>query len=175
MPLAPVLFRLAMLEFPLTSWVRPLVNLGIPLSYAADNIGVHVKQSLKERVWNGEYVDLALLTDKHIDGEEEGFRMVTDSTVGTFSESSTSSRSDTNTSTTRHLADLDQEAQRLLQRSLSSNTWATYETAINTLHTFRAAHNLDQYGLWGQATWRGLSSLSQGRGGHPVCGWPGEE
>ncbi|XP_046553789.1 uncharacterized protein LOC124263243 isoform X2 [Haliotis rubra] len=122
----------------------PIGQFGNPLSYAADNIGVHVKQSLKERVWNGEYVDLALLTDKHIDGEEEGFRMVTDSTVGTFSESSTSSRSNTNTSTTRHLADLDQEAQRLLQQSLSSNTWATYETVINTLHTFRAAHNLDQ-------------------------------
>ena len=54
---------------------------GNPLSYAADNISAHVKLPLKEKVWNGEYIDLALLVEKQMDNEEEeGFRMVTDST-----------------------------------------------------------------------------------------------
>ena len=42
------------------------------------------------------------------------------------------------------MGDLDQEAQRLLQRSLTNNTWATYETAIKALQSFRATHKLAQ-------------------------------
>ena len=42
------------------------------------------------------------------------------------------------------MADLEHEARRLISNSLSSNTWSTYETALNALHNFRTAYKLNQ-------------------------------
>ncbi|XP_071099006.1 integrase/recombinase xerD homolog, partial [Haliotis cracherodii] len=62
----------------------------------------------------------------------------------TLPRGSTSRGPEPHTYPVQHMADLRQEAGRLLQQSLSTNTWATYQTGINALHQFRSAHQLQE-------------------------------
>ncbi|XP_046545377.1 uncharacterized protein LOC124255466 [Haliotis rubra] len=62
--------------------------------------------------------------------------------VGPVPQMCASSGPDTNTPTGRDLGPLD----RKVQRSMSSNTWSTYHTSLQTFHTFRRAHELSP--LW---------------------------
>ena len=56
-------------------------------------------------------------------------------------------RSRTYSSPPRHLADLTVETNRLLESSMSSNTWQTYSTAIGKFNQFRYLYGLPLDGL----------------------------
>ncbi|XP_048249529.1 uncharacterized protein LOC124131745 [Haliotis rufescens] len=69
---------------------------------------------------------------------------------------------------TQHVDVLNEEARRLLKQSLASNTWSTYETAVEVLQGSRTIHGLSQVKLPGpSASWQ-----RAGLAGFPItCGW----
>ncbi|XP_046331235.2 uncharacterized protein LOC124114611 isoform X1 [Haliotis rufescens] len=62
--------------------------------------------------------------------------------VGTIPQCSSISQSASHTTSRQSLAGLTIEAERLLQRSLAANTWATYQAGTQALQAFRASQNL---------------------------------
>ncbi|XP_071111911.1 integrase/recombinase xerD homolog [Haliotis cracherodii] len=69
-------------------------------------------------------------------------RQATSATVGTIPQCSSISQSASHTTSRQSLVGLTIEAERLLQRSLAANTWATYQAGTQALQAFRASQNL---------------------------------
>ncbi|XP_048243096.1 uncharacterized protein LOC124125447 isoform X2 [Haliotis rufescens] len=70
---------------------------------------------------------------------EPSVRQATSATVGTIPQCSSISQSASHTTSRQSLAGLTIEAERLLQRSLAANTWATYQAGTQALQAFRAS------------------------------------